>query len=542
MPIWSAIAIGFRASEGGVTVAGEREDETKGYKDGDGDGDPAARERERESLRMRLYSVAFVGLALAGLIASAGAAHFGARGRALQQADSAREDLTTYSKQCIPRCTAGRWYTFGIPTVSCVHEEELEWLNKHICKEDVRLSQLMPLLPKPEECSLKHLKHWLEETCNFPFPSAKLDESCRPRCKQPRWYTLGIPVPDCNQLEYDIWLNDFICSEEEPVSVQMLMDTADDPTTCNLNDLSYYLRTTCQDVQSWSPGARSAGAVGAAGTPPASNSMGPSSTSGGSSLGAFATAAAAGRGKSGGFEPLQADMPIFGAKNSEKLHSLSFGGGKITLPRPSFEKIYGPSSSTETTETSSTAPRRQGPTPQPQDQLDGSAGYYLEEGYDPSYGGAWPQQQQQQPQPPPPRRQPFQLSMESCGFVQAADGGISTVPVVLKITGGEPHSQIAIFRSRASSAEDPLAAVSVPDNLKCAGTGLGLGGTFFAGPKQVKAWQVSTQGQGDALFKIDGERATTQSVCSEFVYQAVDMSTCRLSNVLDSRSYQGATG
>eukprot|EP00215_Chloropicon_roscoffensis_P008791 CAMPEP_0196636904 /NCGR_PEP_ID=MMETSP1085-20130531/119_1 /TAXON_ID=41879 ORGANISM="Pycnococcus sp, Strain CCMP1998" /NCGR_SAMPLE_ID=MMETSP1085 /ASSEMBLY_ACC=CAM_ASM_000807 /LENGTH=427 /DNA_ID=CAMNT_0041965341 /DNA_START=52 /DNA_END=1335 /DNA_ORIENTATION=+ len=427
---------------------------------------------------MRLYSVAFVGLALAGLIASAGAAHFGARGRALQQADSAREDLTTYSKQCIPRCTAGRWYTFGIPTVSCVHEEELEWLNKHICKEDVRLSQLMPLLPKPEECSLKHLKHWLEETCNFPFPSAKLDESCRPRCKQPRWYTLGIPVPDCNQLEYDIWLNDFICSEEEPVSVQMLMDTADDPTTCNLNDLSYYLRTTCQDVQSWSPGARSAGAVGAAGTPPASNSMGPSSTSGGSSLGAFATAAAAGR----------------------------------------------------------------GPTPQPQDQLDGSAGYYLEEGYDPSYGGAWPQQQQQQPQPPPPRRQPFQLSMESCGFVQAADGGISTVPVVLKITGGEPHSQIAIFRSRASSAEDPLAAVSVPDNLKCAGTGLGLGGTFFAGPKQVKAWQVSTQGQGDALFKIDGERATTQSVCSEFVYQAVDMSTCRLSNVLDSRSYQGATG
>ena len=44
LPIWSAIG----ASEGGVTVAGEREDETKGYKDGDGDGDPAAaRERER---------------------------------------------------------------------------------------------------------------------------------------------------------------------------------------------------------------------------------------------------------------------------------------------------------------------------------------------------------------------------------------------------------------------------------------------------------------------------------------------------------------
>ena len=48
MPIWSAIAIGFRASEGGVTLAGEREGETKRYKDGDGDGDPAARERERE--------------------------------------------------------------------------------------------------------------------------------------------------------------------------------------------------------------------------------------------------------------------------------------------------------------------------------------------------------------------------------------------------------------------------------------------------------------------------------------------------------------
>ncbi|QDZ19574.1 hypothetical protein HOP50_03g20920 [Chloropicon primus] len=384
-------------------------------------------------------------LLFAGTCTAERLSSFPARGRDLLQADAARDDLTSYARQCIPQCKRGHWYTLGIPVISCVHEEELEWLNGHVCKTDVKLSQLMALLPKPHECSLKGLKHWLEETCNFPFPSAKLDPNCRPRCKQGRWYSLGIPIPDCNQMEYDIWLHDFICSVDDPVSVQTLMETADNPDSCNLNDLSFYLKETCKDVNNWSPSPTNLG-----------------------------------------------------------LKDGSLGNFAANAGSPSVNQFSG----------------QQGP--------GHGDSHYLQEQYDPSYQGVGDPM-------PPPSGQVLQLSMESCGSVQAADGTISSVPVVLKIDGAQPNSQIAIFRSKISKQDDPLSSVAVPDNLKCARAGLGLGGTFQEGPNQVKAWAVGTQENGDALFKIDDAAAMSRNVCSAYVYQAVDMSTCKLSNVLDTR-------
>ena len=480
------------------------------------------------------------------------------------QADSAREDLTTYSRQCIPKCKRGHWYTLGIPSVNCVHDEELDWLANRICKEDVRLSQLMPLLPKPEECSLKHLKHWLEETCNFPFPTAKLDPSCRPRCKRGRWYTLGIPIPDCNQIEYDIWLHDFVCSVQDPVSVQTLMETADRPESCSLNDLSLYLKETCRDVDGWSPGGtgRPASSRVAASPPPPSPPRGPYVQS---------MADPEPQGKD------SHNLPVFGATNSESMHELGLGKGKLKLPRPSFESFLG----TETAAASSAPGNYQPPS------LSGGGDYSqsVAEGYSPaSYA----------PQRPPPQcalpmsagspqcravmqsyhfdtlsgacapfiysgcggnanrfatlnecetvcvpqdsaPAVFELGMDTCGRVQASDGGISTVPVVLKIEGGNPNSQIAIFRAQNTKEEDPMSAVVVPDNLNCAGTGLGLGGSFSKGLDQIKAWSVSTQAMGDALFKIDNNLDADKDVCHAYVYQAVDLQTCKLSNVLDTR-------
>jgi len=447
-------------------------------------------------MRMRKTLIAL--LLFAGTCTAERLSSFPARGRDLLQADAARDDLTSYARQCIPQCKRGHWYTLGIPVISCVHEEELEWLNGHVCKTDVKLSQLMALLPKPHECSLKGLKHWLEETCNFPFPSAKLDPNCRPRCKQGRWYSLGIPIPDCNQMEYDIWLHDFICSVDDPVSVQTLMETADNPDSCNLNDLSFYLKETCKDVNNWSPSPTNLGLK--------DGSLGNFAANAGSpSVNQFS-------GQQG--KPALDGLPIFGSKNSERLHSLGFGNGKITIPRPSYESVFG------TKKPSSLTPPHSGP--------GHGDSHYLQEQYDPSYQGVGDPM-------PPPSGQVLQLSMESCGSVQAADGTISSVPVVLKIDGAQPNSQIAIFRSKISKQDDPLSSVAVPDNLKCARAGLGLGGTFQEGPNQVKAWAVGTQENGDALFKIDDAAAMSRNVCSAYVYQAVDMSTCKLSNVLDTR-------
>jgi len=452
----------------------------------------------------------------------------------------------SYPKECIPQCKQGHWYTLGIP-IECDYEASMNWLATKICREDVMLSQLMPLLPKPERCDLKGLKGWLDKHCGLPIPkaTAKLPSECRPRCRAPRWYTLGIPVPDCNQMEYDIWLHDLICNPDLPVSVKDLVETARDPQKCVLNDLSHYLSVTCADVASWEPEEATSpqqNMVQALDGPPTS----------------------------------EADLPIFG-HTSGTSYSLGMGNGKSSMPRPDPQDIY------------------------PSYEQDRSSQYYDDSQYGGSVGPAAPQSPsagyaasglpslpaqctlphdvgqcrgsipsfyydatqrackpfiyggcggngnrfgsfhecQNACAPMYTQAAPFELSLQSCGFVQASSGQIQTVPVVLKITGANPNSQVAIFRAPYRREDDPMSIVAVPDNLKCAGTGLGLGGSFQPGGQQIKAWSVNTQGNGDAIFKIDDVGAVDTTVCSTYVYQAVDMSTCKLSNVLDTRNYAG---
>ena len=414
------------------------------------------------------------------------------------------------------------------------------------------VSQLMPLLPDPEKCSLEGMKYWLDQHCEFllpEFPSAHVSRECRPRCKAPRWYTLGIPIPNCNELEYDIWLNDYICNTADPLSVKDLIELAENPDKCVLNDLSHYLELACGGGASAEEDEKKDKA----------QAQGESQ-----------------------YDEYEYDMPIFGEKNSENLHSLGLGNGKAKLPRPSPESIYGGGEnypySQETQETQESydeygnygeygmssqqgqspyaAPQGQGSNVPAQCMLPpqggecrGSIQSYHYDGLSRTckpfiYGGCggnanrfetFAECQQMCMRHGYSHAAPFELSMQSCGSVQAASGYIQQVPVVLKITGANPNTNVAIFRAPFSKQDDPMSVVRVPDNLKCSKTGLGLGGSFHDGPQQIKAWSVNTQSMGDAVFKIEDVNAVSNDVCSRYVYQAIDMSACKLSNVLDSR-------
>jgi hypothetical protein len=428
-------------------------------------------------------------------------------------------EQSLHPPECTPQCKKGHWYTLGIPVVTCAHEEHTDWLVEEICKPDVSVSQLTPLLPDSEKCSLKGLKAWLTDNCNF-GPRAALAQECRPRCKAPRWYTLGIPIPNCNQLEFDLWLRDYICNDDNPASVQDLVQTAENPDKCVLADLTFYLETTCSEV---TRELELQEAVSASAYLPDVDAI---------------------EGKSSYDEPempVQPPESMYGAPESNNYNpdqygydtpAASGGAGNSMLDRASLPA--------QCTYVHDTGQCLSAITSYYFDSLEMKCKPFVYGGcggnsnrfasIDECEGICLPSYYTQE------AAAPFQLQLHSCGFVQGFSGESQTTPVVLNITGGSPTSQIAIFRALYTQADDPMSSVTVPDNLKCGGTPLSLGGSF---QQSIKAWAVNTQSQGDAIFKIDDAAATPNDVCSQYVYQAIDMSNCKLSNVLDTRAYMG---
>ena len=398
---------------------------------------------------------------------------------------------------CAPVCKQGRWYTLGIPVVNCPHEDETAWLTRKVCKPDVSLSQLLPLVKNPDKCQLRDLKVWLDTNCDFPLMAAQsaaaknLSKRCKPKCKKVRWWSAGVPQPDCDKGEYERWMNEFMCDANNPVSVADLVETANKPDKCTLDELNAWLDHIC-GVE--------AAAVAAAGatTPP-----------GESAYVAPGTYERAGASDANVVRKATAPEQRNGRVRSAPSQAQAAPQGKASPPaRCLLPKDPGPCRGLMEAY-----------------HYDARSGMCTRFAYGGCQGNA--NRFDSHAACVAACEAPMTLSLLSCGAGQG--------PAVLNMSSATPGAQLAIFRAGRAAREQPDARVRVPDTLKCAGTPLGLSGSFQSNGMpggRVQAWSVDAQPRGETIFKIPEQSPGT---CTRYVYQALDMATCQLSNILDTR-------